>query len=255
MREADVFLIAAARGQGQVHGRPEPRSAPRFVETPGAGVVRKLVHRQVENGRIVLKGVLGPVSVVNVPVENQDLVQTQLRLEGPSGDGHVVQEAKAHGAACFSVVARGPDRGDSVAGLPSSHAQGEVDGAPRGQLGDLEAAARDIGVRVELGGRPGGCLLDQPIMIPAMNPQDLLLGGFPGRHALQISAVAIQCPGDGGQSLGPFRVTGGRFVALKAEILDDVNQGLGCGHGKRTYPMRWSLASPASPRIGPRPWD
>jgi hypothetical protein len=82
--------------------RASPRPPRRLVEgdEPDAGVP---FHQR-----------LGAVAVVDIPIHDQDPFATS-PLRGPCRDGHVGQEAEAHGAVCQAVVARGPDRGKGVA--------------------------------------------------------------------------------------------------------------------------------------------
>ncbi len=77
-----------------------------LVRCAGAGVVRKLVHRDVEHFRFVLEDVLRAVAVVDVDIDDGDATGAEAAgMRG--GYRHVVVETEAHGAVVLGVVPRG----------------------------------------------------------------------------------------------------------------------------------------------------
>ena len=99
----------------EVEGESRRGSTADLVGTARPGVERVLVRRDVEHGRVVPEDVLGAVPVVHVPVDDEhSLAECGARRRG---NGHVVEEAEAHGPIARRVMARGADRheGDGVA--------------------------------------------------------------------------------------------------------------------------------------------
>ena len=101
---------------------PEPAGSGTFTRRlvalagpAGAGVEGPLVERDVEDGRVVPEDRLRPVAVVDVPVDDRDALEAELGLGRPGGDGHVVEEAKAHRAVGRRVVAGRPDEREAAA--------------------------------------------------------------------------------------------------------------------------------------------
>ena len=69
-REVDV-AASCRPGSGKLTSCPSPGAAPVSSSAPGARIERPLVHRHVEDPRVVLEDVLGAVAVVRVPVDDE----------------------------------------------------------------------------------------------------------------------------------------------------------------------------------------
>jgi len=61
------------------------------------GIERRLKTVEHEHRRIACKDLLGAVSMVNIPVDHRNPFQAQLGNGIPRGNGHVIEDAKAHG--------------------------------------------------------------------------------------------------------------------------------------------------------------
>ena len=101
-----VVRVAGAGSEREVHRGVLALVAPGLFYLAGVRVEAVLVDRRVEDVSTLVEHVLGPVSVVNVPVEDSDSVGLAL-IEGRLGrDGSVVEKAKAHGVVGDRVMAR-----------------------------------------------------------------------------------------------------------------------------------------------------
>merc|ERR1719238_2377442 len=66
------------------------------------------MHGEVQHVWVVLEHVLCAVAMVNIPVNNQDSVDTLALQCGSGSDGDVVVDAEAHRYALLRVVTRRP---------------------------------------------------------------------------------------------------------------------------------------------------
>ena len=73
------------------------------------------MERHEEDRVVVPEDLLGPVPVVDVPVDDRHAPGAELRLREPCRDRHVVEEAEAHGVARPRVVARRADEREALA--------------------------------------------------------------------------------------------------------------------------------------------
>ena len=71
-----VLAVAAAGGQRHVEGKTLTVPDADLVDGAGAGVEGVLVRGDVEHSRVVRKAVLGSVSVVHVPIDDQHPIQS-----------------------------------------------------------------------------------------------------------------------------------------------------------------------------------
>ena len=115
----------------------------------GAGIVRHLMGRGVDHGRIVPKNVLGAVAVMDVEIHDCDALGAVRFLRVPRGDGGVVEEAEAHRGRDLGVMSGRAGRDEGVASLAAHHLVDREDRAARGAKRGLERARRHGGVLVE----------------------------------------------------------------------------------------------------------
>jgi len=93
------------------------------------------VYRREEDARVVLEHGLGPVAVVDVPVDDEDALRRRRRVRerGGDGDGDVIVEAEAHHAVALGVVARRPREGRRVVVRARRDGEDRVDRRARRQ--------------------------------------------------------------------------------------------------------------------------
>ena len=99
--------------------------------------MRPLVQRDEEDRGIVVESIMGAVSVVHVPVQNQHALGVAVCLKPSCGDRDVVEEAEAHRLIGRGMVARGPGRDEGVL-------DGALNDGPR--RGDRRARAANRGI-------------------------------------------------------------------------------------------------------------
>ena len=95
----EVAVVARPGREGDVH-----EVVTLLVRTARARVERPLVQRHEENRIVAGDDVLRSVAVVDVPVDDRDALQPELRLCPPCGDRHAVEQAEAHRTIAFGVV-------------------------------------------------------------------------------------------------------------------------------------------------------
>ena len=90
------------------------------------------VQADDEHGRVRVERVLRAVAVVHVEIDDQQAVVLELRLEHARGQRDVVEQAEAHRAVGFGVVARGTHGAERAAQLAAGHLAGGRDHAAGG---------------------------------------------------------------------------------------------------------------------------
>ena len=141
-------------------------------------VVRELVRREEEHRGVGLEERLGAVSVVDVPVDDQDPVQLLALAKRARGDRYVVEEAESHAPIRLSVVAGRPNGGEAGVEVAARHGAGEVDGCSCGEAGYGEALGADVGIGIELCRRlPHGRADVREMFAPMGEEQLIVLGG------------------------------------------------------------------------------
>ncbi len=75
------------------------------------------VQGHEEDGRVILKDVLGPIAVVDVPIQDEDALGAR-SLSGLGGNARVVEEAEAHGCPTLCMVAWRPHNCSTVCCIP-----------------------------------------------------------------------------------------------------------------------------------------
>ena len=247
LQRAYVFCVATTRRQGDVEGGSNASTDSGLDGVSRSGVVRVLMGRNVQNRGILLEEVLSAVSVVNVPVEDQDPLDARLRTKSARGDGDVVEQAEAHGAVRFGVMSGWTNGGDSRLHFARSDETREVDGATSGEQRDVEALLRNIGVGVDVAGCPADGIGDDFEVFARVDAQNFL-----SRCRTRLDWPEVLLPKresfvDRSEPLGSLGVSAGRPVLQEARILDDGDGSARvfvCGsHGRPAYPSAWRPAS------------
>ncbi len=241
-QDAEVLAVAAAGRQRDVDRCAKTRTASRLAKISGARIVGELVGGYVEDRGIGLEAVLGAVAVVHVPVENQQLVESCLALEGACGDGDVVEQAEAHGAIGLGVVAGRTDGGQAGRRLSACDRTSQIHAAPGGQPRHIEALTADVGVRIQMGRRLLHGSLDLPEVSAIVHAQNLLGFGGTWLDSREAPFEALNRVRHGEQPFGTLRMAGRGPVTPKADILHDA-EAAAIGHPREEYPSAWSAAS------------
>jgi hypothetical protein len=87
------------------------------------------VDRDEQDARVAAEDLVGPVAVVDVPVEDQHALGAVRRRRMARRDRRVAEEAEAHRAVGLGVVARGTQRREAGGGLAGQQRVDERDAA------------------------------------------------------------------------------------------------------------------------------
>ena len=120
---AEVHVAGRALGDGHVEGVPRAGARrPVSVSAPVPGYSGYSWMRDVQDAGVAVEDVLRAVAVVGVVVDDDDPLAPLGEVGG--GDGHVVQEAEAHGAGRRGVMAgraHGAEGGVALAAVERLH--------------------------------------------------------------------------------------------------------------------------------------
>jgi hypothetical protein len=214
--------IADSGGEGDVHGEAGPRAPADVGGRARARVVGILVERDVEDARVLAEDRLGPVPVVEIPVDDCDALVAVDGAQMAGGDGGVVEEAEAHGLRRGRVVSGRADEGEAISIGAGRHRVGELDQAPGGEEGGLVGALRGGGVGVD----PAAALalrrahlLDEA---RAVGGADLVLAGEAGGDLLEArTSPARDEILEHGDPVGAFGMPGAGIVLAEARVDGD----------------------------------
>jgi len=124
LQHADVFRVAAAGWHGDVHSGAESHALARLARGAGARVERELMGRDVEDRGVLCEAVLAAIAVVDIPIEDQNLFNSNYLLECPRCDRDPVEQTKPHRTSGFCVVTRRAQGSESAIGSTLRHIYG-----------------------------------------------------------------------------------------------------------------------------------
>lgn len=192
--------MSGARRQGDVQVEPQPRAASPVGEGTGIHrIVAVLMQRDRQHVRVVVEDRLGPVAVVDVPVQHGDALRQPVRLHGADGDGDVGQQAKAVGEIRQGMVPRRARQGIGVVQRPLQHGAQCAGRQSRRQARGLESAGAEGGAETQFAAARVRQGLKGVDVVRRMHPQQI---GACGRGGACHVQVAVQ-PRDGDQVLQP----------------------------------------------------
>jgi hypothetical protein len=141
------FRAAITLAQGSI----EDIAHSGFRRRPGAGIERHLMGRAIEQVAIGPEDVLRAIAVMDVEIDDRDALGIVALAGIESGNGGIVEEAKAHGPARFGMMAGRAHRAKDIMRFPTEDGVDARDRGTRGALGRLERARRHEGIHVDLG--------------------------------------------------------------------------------------------------------
>ena len=97
-----------AIGQGEVLCQTQAPPTSSLLSTAGSRIKRPAVHRKEANRRIFPEDRLRAIAVVNVPIDDQNTMESVVLYRVPGAYGDMIDEAEAHGAIGKRVVAWRP---------------------------------------------------------------------------------------------------------------------------------------------------
>ena len=140
------------------------------------------------------------------------------------GDGHVVEQAEAHGAIGFGVMAGRAHDAESAIELAVEDPVHGIAGRPRGEQGGGVRPRAGLGVGVEAHGAPGGGG-HRGHVCGGVHALQLFARGVPRRHRLQPPfEIGVEQPeADRIQPLRPLRMSGSGIVLAEDRRVIDPN--------------------------------
>ena len=180
------------------------------------------MQRDIHHARVGPEAVLRAVSVVDVPIEDQDALAIAARLQVARDDGHVVEQTEAHRPIPLGVMTGRAQRSEAVVDRAITNGIRQLDGGARGEPRGVEGIGRRGGVGVEMRHRPARACGHRMQKIPVVDTCDLVFfggaRGDPGqRRIVGHREQLLQHL----QTLGPLGVTRTRIVKAEAGIDDE----------------------------------
>jgi hypothetical protein len=118
LKVVEEIAVGTAGGDGNIQRQTLSRAESAFTGGTGAGIMRILVDAKKEHRFVGLKGVLGTIAVVDVPIDDRHALNPAFGAQIMRGDRHIIKKTKAHYLVEFGVVARRPNTAEGVVGAP-----------------------------------------------------------------------------------------------------------------------------------------
>jgi hypothetical protein len=149
MKDSQVFRIAATGRKRNIDGVAFAGVNADLVDCPRPGIVRKLMRRNEKHVRIVVKSLLGAVTVVNVPVHDQNSLRPVFPFQIVRADGDRIEQAEAHRAISQGVMTRRSHQSEAVAAFTGRERIEQSEEAAHRQQSDAERITASHRVTVE----------------------------------------------------------------------------------------------------------
>ena len=120
-----------------------------LTDVAGARIKRKLMAGGKKETAVIFESMLCAIAVMDIEIDDRDRRQTMNGARMVGRDGHIIEQAKAHGAVIFGVVSGWPDGAKSVGDLAGEHRVDRRAGGAGGAKSGDTTARRHEGVGVE----------------------------------------------------------------------------------------------------------
>ena len=189
---------------------------PTILGGASPGVPRPLVHRDEVNVRLILDQRLSAVAMMDIPVDDENALQSMFLARVVRGDGDVAEQAESHRAIVDSMMTGRPD-GAKAARMHATDC--EVDRgqhAPGSRRRRLPRPTAGDGVGVEsptalFGKHSNGA--DMRGVVCKLQFLDRCVPTFYVLDAMKQFRIFPQCPGDRAQPTDVFRMSPSCIVA------------------------------------------
>ncbi len=121
METGQIPLVANVRGKRHVDCTVRGDFRAELVGCASAWIVRKLMHAEKLDRRVIIEDVLGAVAMMYVEIDDEDAVDAVMILGPARGNGGVGEKAEAHAKIAQCMVTRWPDQGKAIVRLPPQH--------------------------------------------------------------------------------------------------------------------------------------
>jgi hypothetical protein len=111
------MVIASTGRKGTVDRIAFPSSGSRLSLGPSPRIQGELVDAEIQNARVLIKDLLGSITMVDVPVNDRNLLEAVLSLKVSGTDRYIIKQAEPHGPIRFGMVPRWPESTEGVVDL------------------------------------------------------------------------------------------------------------------------------------------
>jgi hypothetical protein len=121
IKHPEVLFVAAASGKWNVDRITLTFSRAHLPNGPSAWVVGILMGRNVKNRRVLIECLLGTVSMMDIPVHDQNPLRPVIALEVMGADSCSVKKAKAHRTVPEGMMTGWAHQGKTVLEIPGGY--------------------------------------------------------------------------------------------------------------------------------------
>lgn len=175
-----------------------------FFGAPGSGIVGVLMETEVEDGGVVVEGMLCTVAMMHVPVEDSDALESGDLAQPLCGNGDIVEEAEAHGVVGFGVMTGGAHGREHVVVLTFDYLFAGFDRGTGSEQGGIPGAFYHVGVGIGTGGFAGAGLFDEIDVVGCVNVQEIVSRGGFWIDARRIDGGLFESIPNRGEAFGAF---------------------------------------------------
>ena len=187
-----------------------------FGYRAGSWIERHLMRRTIEKVAIRPEDLLGTVAVMDIEVDDRDALGIVAGAGMERCNGGIVEEAEAHGAAGFSVMAGRTYGAEGIRGLAGEYCIAGSGGGSDPAQGGFERARRHPGIGIELLPFPFRIRNSSPNradVVFGMSAGDILILAARGLLAVKFrESRVLQDSIDRPQTIDAFGMAGRRLV-------------------------------------------
>lgn len=144
-----VFTARGSAMQRNVECEALPAAAPALSCGAGSWIIRVLVCREIKHGRIEPEDVLGAVSVMDIPIDDQDPLHSILFLSVAGSNRRIVENAESHRPFARGMMTRRPHQAERPAAILLHHLVHSGYRATGCEQRNIEGFTADVGVRIK----------------------------------------------------------------------------------------------------------
>lgn len=212
---AQDLLAARAGGEGTVERCALAGARARFVDAACAGIPWRLMGAEEQDRGVFVENVLRAVSVMDVPVGNQDAFNAMALLGVAGGDCDIVEDAKTHAAVGRSVMAGRTEHAERVVDFSGHHRVDSLQHTADGIQRDFERAGTDDGIAgAEMRRTRSDVAPGQSDVAAGVAERQFVVGRKAGRDLRKDfgQSRGLERVQNGIEAFGAFRVTRSRIV-------------------------------------------
>src|SRR4030066_331886 len=118
---SQVFLVAPSSGHGKVNRGAFSSTRTSLIHPSCPGIKGVLVSGEVKDFGVSIKGILRSIAMMDIKINDKDTVEIELSQGKFASDGHIIENAEAHGSIMSGMVSRWSNQGKCVIHLSVHH--------------------------------------------------------------------------------------------------------------------------------------